>query len=193
VDDESDWQRQVLVGVLVLVVVGAVVGGIVALVTIKAADLAGIDDTAANTGLPHDRRDGGSGGPSGDSSSPATTGAASTGSGDPTTSTGSTQSSGPTQSTQDGDRGLTLVASPLSVAASERIDLDGSCRAVPSGALLQVQRREGGHWADFPVSATCSDGSYSTYILTGHTGPNHLRMLAIGLGTTSNTVVVEVS
>ena len=42
-DDETDWQRQLLVGLAVLVAVGALIGGIVALISIKAADYAGID------------------------------------------------------------------------------------------------------------------------------------------------------
>jgi hypothetical protein len=186
VDDGSDWQRQVLIGVLVLVTVGAVVGGVVALITIKAADLAGIDDTAANTGLPHrPRGDGGGTSGSGDTSSPTTPTSSA-----PTTS--STVPAGPTDTTSD-NSGFTLAASPLAVAASERIDLDGVCPAMPSGTVLQVQRNEGGQWTDFPVTATCSGGTYSTYILTGHAGPNRFRMLAIGSNETSNTVRVQVS
>jgi hypothetical protein len=188
VDDESDWQRQVLIGLLVLVAVGAVVGGIVALITIKAADLAGIDDTAANTGVHHGPRGDGSGptGPAEPSDSSATSA--------PTT-TDTTDTGGPTgpTGTKNADGGFTLEASPLQVAASERIDLTGSCTSVPSGAVLQVQRKEGGTWTDFPVTATCSGGSYSTYILTGHSGPNRLRMLAVGLDETSKSVVVQVS
>jgi hypothetical protein len=190
VEDESDWQRQVLIGLLVLVTVGAVVGGIVALITIKAADLAGIDDSAANTGL-HQRPNGGPGGSGSDATSSSTPSTTDTTSTEPSGPTESTQPSGPT-ATQTTDSALTLDASPLAVAPSQRIDLTGSCTAVPSGTVLQVQRREGGQWTDFPVTATCNGGSYSTYILTGHTGPNHLRMLAIGPDDTSNTVIVQV-
>jgi hypothetical protein len=191
VDDESDWQRQVLIGLLVLVTVGAVVGGIVALVTIKAADLAGIDDTAANTGIHHGPRGDGSGASGSPESSDSSVTSA------PTT-TDTTDTGGPTgptgaTGTQSAAGGFTLEASPLEVAASERIDLTGSCTSVPSGAVLQVQRKESGAWTDFPVTATCSGGSYSTYILTGHSGPNRLRMLAIGLDETSKSVVVQVS
>ena len=54
-DDESNWQRQVLVGLTVLVAVGALIGGVVALVSIKAADMAGISgDTSSSQ--PPDRR-----------------------------------------------------------------------------------------------------------------------------------------
>jgi hypothetical protein len=185
VDDESDWQRQVLIGLLVLVTVGAVVGGVVALITIKAADLAGIDDSAANTGL-HHRPNGGPGSVGGSDTT--------TSSGPSTSTDTSSEPTGPTgpTDTQSTDVGLTLEASPLAVAASQRIDLTGTCTAVPSGTVLQVQRREGGRWTDFPVTATCNGGSYSTYILTGHTGPNRLRMLALGPDDASNTVVVQV-
>jgi hypothetical protein len=186
VEDESDWQRQVLIGLLVLVTVGAVVGGIVALITIKAADLAGIDNSAANTGLHH--RPNGPGGSGDTTSSTSSTDTTPT---EPSSPTEPTRPTGPT-ATRTADASLTLDASPLTVAASQRIDLTGSCTAVPSGTVLQVQRREGGQWIDFPVTATCNGGSYSTYILTGHTGPNRLRMLAIGPDDTSNTVVVQV-
>src|SRR3954463_4147953 len=103
VDDESDWQRQVLVGLVVLVTVGAIVGGIVALITIKAADLAGIDDTAANTGL--HRPGGGPGGSgSGSPTDTATTGSTSA----PTT--GATTGNDPTGPTRTGtpDTAFTL-------------------------------------------------------------------------------------
>ena len=187
VEDESDWRRQVLVGLVVLVTVGAVVGGIVAVITIKAADLAGIDDTGANTGL-HPRPGGGGAGPS--SGETSSTGPSTS----PTTSTPTTSSTGPTGPTATaGDRRFTLSASPLAVAPSERIDLDGRCPALPSGTVLQVQRKEGRQWNDFPVTATCSGGSYSTYILTGHSGLNRFRMLALGSDETSNTVRVQVS
>jgi hypothetical protein len=185
VDDESDWQRQVLIGLLVLVTVGAVVGGIVALVTIKAADLAGIDNTNTTTGV-H--------GPPG-GSGPGPTDTASSDTSSPTTGTTDTAPTRPTRPTDTTttDSVLTLAASPLAVSPSERIDLNGSCAALPSGTVLQVQRRESGQWTDFPVTATCSGGSYSTYILTGQTGPNMFRMLALGRTETSNTVRVQVS
>jgi hypothetical protein len=95
VEDESDWQRQVLIGVLVLVTVGAVVGGIVALITIKAADLAGIDDSAANTGLHHRPGGPGAGATGSDatsSSAPSTTETTSTEPTEPTEPTGPTAS-----------------------------------------------------------------------------------------------------
>jgi hypothetical protein len=165
------------------------VGGIVALVTIKAADLAGIDNTGANTGVHRQPRGGEGSGPTGTATSGTTT-TPTTGS--TTTDTAPTHATGPT-GTNAPDGGFTLDASPLAVAPSERIDLRGSCAALPSGTVLQVQRREGGQWTDFPVTATCSGGSYSTYILTGHTGPNAFRMLALGRAETSNTVLVRVS
>jgi hypothetical protein len=190
VEDESDWRRQVLVGLVVLVAVGAVVGGIVAVITIKAADLAGIDDTGANTGL-HPRPRGGGAGPSSGETSSTSSPTSPT---SPTASAPTTSSTGPTAPTETAGNGrFTLSASPLAVAASERIDLDGRCPALPSGTVLQVQRKEGGQWTDFPVTATCSGGTYSTYILTGHSGLNRFRMLALGSDETSNTVRVQVS
>ena len=185
-DDESDWQRQVLIGLIVLVTVGAVVGGLVAVVTIKAADLAGIDETTANTGL-HRPRVGG-GGPANSGSSSA-----------PTESTpppaGGGRSVGPTAPTRGGspaDAGITLIASPRAVSTYERINLTGSYVAA-DGTVLQVQRKEGGRWVDFPAVATVRDGAFSTYIETGHTGVNMLRVLAVGRAEVSNIVRVQVS
>ena len=48
-DDETDWRKQLLVGLGVLVAVGALIGGIVALVSIKAADYAGIGGSTATS------------------------------------------------------------------------------------------------------------------------------------------------
>ena len=41
-DDETDWRKQLLVGLGVLVIVALLVGGVVGVIAIKAADVAGI-------------------------------------------------------------------------------------------------------------------------------------------------------
>jgi cytoskeletal protein RodZ len=184
VDDESDWQRQVLIGLVVLVTVGAVVGGIVALVTIKAADIAGIDDTTANTGVHHPPEGSDSDGPSEPSDSTDST--------TPSDSTSSPTTSTPTETSDEPDTAITLVASPEAVSTSEHINLTGTYQA-PTGTVLQVQRREGGQWVDFPVTVTVDGGQFATYIVTGHTGLNRLRVLAIARDEWSNTVLVQVS
>lgn len=184
--DETDWQRQLLIGVLVLVAVGALVGAIVAVISIKAADLAGIDDTQANNTREQRPRM---------SESESTEDAEATES----ESTEATVPTEPTESrpstgdatTEPADLGFTLDATPRAVSTEQQINLTGAYEA-PDGTLLQVQRKESGVWVDFPVTAPVNGGRYATYILTGRTGPNILRMLAIGRDDVSNTVTVQV-
>jgi hypothetical protein len=87
-------------------------------------------------------------------------------------------------------RAITLRASPLQVSANERINLTGSSRGTV-GAQLQVQRFESG-WVDFPVTATVRGGVFGTYIYTGRSGVNRLRVLDPTTGRASNVVRVTV-
>jgi hypothetical protein len=179
-DDESSWQRQVLIGLVVLVAVGTLIGGIVALLSIKAADLAGIDD-APSTGDPFapDRtRDPETGAAS---DGPITTG--------PTTGA---ETTGPTTSAPAPEQSIVLSASPESVAAYERVNLTGTATA-PPGTMLQLERKEGGAWVAFPIDpVSISGGTFSTYIETGRAGMNIFRMRAVGRGQTSNDVRIQV-
>ena len=43
------------------------------------------------------------------------------------------------------------------------------------GVQLQIQRKEGGVWADFPVLATGRGGAFETWIQTSHTGRQLFR------------------
>ena len=51
----------------------------------------------------------------------------------------------------------------------EQIDLTGVYPG-GEGAILQVQRFEGGKWEDFPVTASVSNETFSTYVQTSQTG-----------------------
>jgi hypothetical protein len=86
---------------------------------------------------------------------------------------------------------ISLSAGQTSVASFQQIDLTG---AYPKGdgAILQVQRLEGGKWADFPVTMSVSGGTFSTYVQTSHTGTNVWRVIDTDTGTKSNTVKVKV-
>ncbi len=88
--------------------------------------------------------------------------------------------------------GITLTAGAASVAPMQQIDLTGS---FPSGegAVVQVQRFEGGNWQDFPVTASVTGGSFSTYIQTSQPGENRFRVSDTDSGATSNEVVVTIS
>lgn len=87
--------------------------------------------------------------------------------------------------------GIVLAAVQTSVTPLERIDLTGSY-AAGEGAVLQVQRFDGGGWQDFPVTALVSGGTFSTYIQTSLPGPTRFRMTDTDTGATSNEIVVTV-
>jgi hypothetical protein len=87
--------------------------------------------------------------------------------------------------------GMTLVAGQAEVAPMQQIDLTGTY-AGGEGAVLQVQRFEGGSWRDFPVTASVGNGTFSTYIQTSQPGPNRFRMADTDSGATSNEVVVRI-
>jgi hypothetical protein len=88
-------------------------------------------------------------------------------------------------------RPITLRVSPSQVAPGERIELRGKY-AGGAGSQLQVQRKEGGSWADFPVEFSVSSESFSAYIETTRTGKAMLRVLDEEAGKASNPVTVNV-
>ena len=87
--------------------------------------------------------------------------------------------------------GISLTATQQSVSPMQQIDLTGT---YPSGegAILQVQRLEGGKWTDFPVTASVSNETFATYIQTSQTGANRFRMIDTDSGETSNEVRVTI-
>ncbi len=86
---------------------------------------------------------------------------------------------------------ITLTAGQTAVAPMGQIDLTGSYPG-GDGAILQVQRFEGGRWVAFPVTMSVSDDSFSTYVQTGQTGANKFRVADAGAGAFSNPVTVTV-
>ena len=73
----------------------------------------------------------------------------------------------------------------------QQIDLSGSYPG-GDGAILQVQRFEGGSWVDFPVTMSVTGDSFDTFILTGHTGVNRIRVIDTTNGDKSNEIKVTV-
>jgi hypothetical protein len=167
VDDfEPTWQRQLLVGLGVLLVIGAVVGVIVAGIAVRAADYLGVGDHHSST--------------------PALV-LPSTGNATHTASSPPPPSSHPPPAPT-----ITLSMSPTSVAASQRVNISGHYPG-GDGSTLQVQRALGsGPWADFPVTTHVTGDSYATYIETSYTGINHFRMRDAATGKTSNVVTVTI-
>lgn len=179
-DDESDWRKQLLIGGLVLVVVALLIGGIVGVVAIKAADVAGLGATQAPETGGVSFPTPGKPTKSGPSEQPTTPAA-------PTGSTPPTETGQPQQ-----QQGIRLTATPGQAGTYERVSLTGTYRA-PPGTSLQVQRKEGAAWVDFPTSASVDGGQFSTYIETGQAGPNLFRVIDSGAGRSSNVVTVRIS
>jgi hypothetical protein len=176
-DDESDWLKQLLVGMAVLVIVALLVGGIVGLIAVKAANVAGIGTTPApdtSFAFPTPSR------------TQPTTQTSPTRQTTPVPTTGSTPRRHPRQRS-----GITLTVSPIQAGVYERVNLTGTYQA-PSGTSLQVQRREGASWVDFPTSASVNGGTFATYIQTGHPGQNRFRVVDSATGKASNIVTVQI-
>lgn len=87
---------------------------------------------------------------------------------------------------------IRLGASSGSVDTFERVTLSGRYPGA-NGTSLQVQRKEGGSWVQFPTSASVEGGSFSTFVASGQSGPNAFRVLDPATGRRSNVVVVNVS
>ncbi len=86
---------------------------------------------------------------------------------------------------------IKLFGAPQSVSAGERINFNG-VYVDGEGVALQIQRKEGGVWTDFPVEATVRGGVFSTWIQTSHTGESPFRVLDKSTNRVSNVVVINV-
>jgi hypothetical protein len=89
------------------------------------------------------------------------------------------------------DKGISLQVAEASVGPMDNIDLTGVYPG-GEGAILQVQRFEGGAWKDFPVTASVSDETFATYVQTGQTGVNRFRVVDTDSGKASNEVKVTI-
>jgi hypothetical protein len=178
-EEESDWRKQLLVGLGVLVVVALLVGGIVGVIAIKAADVAGIGSTPSSD----------SGGVTFPSFKPSKTTSE-----PPTTPAGPTGSTPPTETNQGPQNAaIKLTATPTNAGTYQRVNLTGTYQGAPPGTSLQVQRREGASWAAFAsVSASVDGGTFATWIETGQPGPNRFRVFDAGAGKASNVVTVTI-
>jgi hypothetical protein len=186
-DDDTSWPRQLLFGIGALVVVALLIGGVVSIVALGAARMAGVAEgpvtASAKPSLyipsgkptvkvePYPAASGSAGGHASHRASP-------------------TPSKKPSTKPKKAHR-ISLQASPLSVQPNQRINLSGGYQG-GEGARLQIQRREAGSWTDFPVTVSVSGGIFHTYITTGHIGINTLRVTDKRNGRSSNVVRVHV-
>ncbi len=86
---------------------------------------------------------------------------------------------------------ITLFVAPQNVGPGERINFNG-VYTDGEGATLQVQRKQGGAWTDFPVDATVRGGSFETWIQTSRTGKSKFRVFDKAAHRASNVVTVRI-
>ncbi len=201
IDEDTSWQRQLLAGAGLLLVVGLLVGGIIGLVALKAADVAGVGGTPTpetgpppGLGLTTARPE--TTAPPTRTTRPApptrTTRPAPT-----TPPTTQTTEPAPTTTTTTGTpqpppQAIQLVATPLQATSFERVSLSGTYPA-PAGTVLQVERNRGAGWEEFPTTATVDAGAFSTYVATGILGANQFRVVDTSTGKLSNVVIVMIT
>jgi hypothetical protein len=110
----------------------------------------------------------------------------------PTTTDPNAQpSEAPSSTETEPARQISLSAGQLSVSPMQQIDLTGTY-AQGEGAILQVQRFEGGSWSDFPVTVSVGNQTFATYVQTSQAGVNKFRVIDTDSGMTSNVVEVTV-
>lgn len=92
---------------------------------------------------------------------------------------------------QEPETGISLQSGQTAVGPMERIDLTGVYPG-GEGAILQVQQFENGSWGDFPVTASVSNETFSTYIQTSQPGVNRFRVVDTDDDEVSNEVKVTI-
>lgn len=201
IDEDTSWQRQLLAGAGLLLVVGLLVGGIIGLVALKAADVAGVGGTPTpetgpppGLGLTTARPE--TTAPPTRTTRPAPT-TLTTRPAPTTPPTTQTTEPAPTTTTTTGTpqpppQAIQLVATPLQATSFERVSLSGTYPA-PAGTVLQVERNRGAGWEEFPTTATVDAGAFSTYVATGILGANQFRVVDTSTGKLSNVVIVMIT
>ena len=180
-----DEKRPVVAGLLALVGVAVAVGLVTAVAVVGGAHLLGL-------GGGHAAAVAGEGGatmvvPKPQKTQPATGPSITLGS-SPTSS--NTDSSTPT--IKKPKKRISLQAGQGSVSPMGRIDLTGTYPG-GEGAVLNVQKFSNGSWQDFySISASVTNGQFSTYIQTGTPGINRFRMVDSDSTLTSNEVKVTI-
>lgn len=182
----ADENRPVLAGLLALVGVAVAVGLVAAVTVVAGAHMLGLGGghAAAVAGegdatlvVPRPQK-----------TQPASGPSITLGSGP--TSSGPTNTPRPTIRTPK--KQISLQAGETSVAPMGRIDLTGTYPG-GEGAVLNVQKFSNGSWQDFySISATVTNGTFSTYIQTGTPGLNRFRVIDSDTHLASNEVKVTI-
>ncbi len=172
-DEDSPWYVQLFVSLALLVGAAVLICVVIGVFGLAGAYLVGFRTGSASSGAV---------------SIPAVTASPQLSAHSPGSGSGPSSGHGPSSNRH----AITLTATPRQVPAYGRIDLRGTY-AAPDGTALQVQRQQpGSPWRNFPTGATLSSGSFTTYIKTGHTGVNRLRVIDSFRNKTSNVVTVHV-
>jgi hypothetical protein len=184
-EDQDPQERPVVYGLLALVGVGIVVGLILGLAALGGAKVLGVDGAEETAG------DGGAEAsmylPKPEKTTPAEGPAVTLAPGEEPPPS---QDSGPTEEEKP-SKEISLSAGQTSVSPMQQIDLTGVYPG-GEGAILQVQRFEGGSWQDFPVTVSVSDETFSTYVQTSQPGPNRFWVVDTDTGEPSNEVKVTI-
>ncbi|WP_205471970.1 hypothetical protein [Nocardioides sp. SYSU D00038] len=182
-DDDRGEGRPVLTGVLALLGVGLVVGLVLSIITLVGVTVLGVGDDEADAGptrassfyLPEPV-------PTEEESGPLVTLEPS-----PTRSNRPDDDEDPTRSESPKTK-ISLSASDTSVSQMEQVTLSGVYPG-GEGAILQVQRFDGGRWVDFAgIDANVSNETFSTYVQTSRTGVNRFRVVDSDTDLASNEV-----
>jgi len=184
-DVRADEERPVIAGLVALVAVAAAVGLVAAGVIVVATHVLGLgggsgsllgSNQGATLDVPRPQKTKPASGPS------ITLGSSPTSSG----------TSQPPPKIHKPKKQISLQAGETSVAPMGRIDLTGTYPG-GEGAVLNVQKFDNGSWQDFySVSATVTNGTFSTYIQTGTPGLNRFRVIDSDTKLASNEVRVRV-
>lgn len=86
---------------------------------------------------------------------------------------------------------ISLAASTTEIAPMERFSLTGVYQD-GEGAILTVQRFEGGGWQDFPATGSVSGGTFQIPIETSRAGTNRFRVVDTATGVKSHDVRITV-
>ncbi|WP_296603740.1 hypothetical protein [Nocardioides sp.] len=188
--DGPDEGHPIAAGLVALVGVGLAVGlilGVVVLAGTKVLGFGGGDGSGGSTSersmyLPKPEKTPMESGPQitlapGASSTP--------GSGDP--SADATKSSKPAKPRKQ----ISLSAGATSAGPMESFNLTGVYPG-GEGAILQVQRFEGGAWTDFNATGSVSDETFQIPIQTSQPGVNRFRVVDTDGGLESNEVRITI-
>jgi hypothetical protein len=182
---KSDEERPVVFGLVALVAVAVAVGLVASVVFVVGAHVLGVSGGHAAVVAGDD-------GATLDVPKPVKTPPAS----GPSITLGSSPSSDATNSPppkiKKPKKRISLQAGQSSVAPMGRIDLTGTYPG-GEGAVLNVQKFSNGTWQDFySISATVTNGTFSTYIQTGTPGMNRFRVIDSDTQISSNEVKVQI-